>query len=83
MRGLVPNRLSATALVLSMACFCAAEANAANVSEAHDNQNGKLLFGILVEGDIEPGDAIRLQNAVLQFDMTYSPHVARFVYLRF
>jgi hypothetical protein len=73
---------SAAALMLSMACFCAAKANAANISEAHDNQNGKLLFGILVEGDIEPGDAIRLENAVLQFDVIYSPHVARFVYLR-
>ncbi len=58
------------------------EANAANISDAHDSQTGKPLFGILVEGDIQPGDALRLQNAVLQFDTVHEPQVARFIYLR-
>jgi hypothetical protein len=76
------NMPSAPILVLLMACLWAVELNAANVSEAHNSQNGKPLFGILVEGDIQPGDALRLQNAVIQFDLVYEPQVARFIYLR-
>ncbi len=82
MRRLMRNAAEASILVLSMACLSVSASHAASISEAHNNQNGDPLPGILVEADIEPGDALRLQGAVYQFDVVYSPHVARFIYLR-
>jgi hypothetical protein len=81
MRRPVRNALSVPILLLSMTYLWVAASHAASISEAHDNRSGKPLSGILVEGDIEPGDALRLQNAVLQYDVVYSPYIARFIYL--
>lgn len=56
-------------------------AGAAVIAQAHDF-NGEPLAGITIEGDIEPGDATKLQNAVAEYDIIHEPNAADRIYLR-
>ena len=82
MSSLLRNLTLITTLVLLASCLWGVETSAANISEAHDTRTGKPLYGVLVEGDIQPGDALQVENAVITFDIVNEPRVARFIYLR-
>jgi len=68
-------------VALAVLCLWSIGATAATIDVAHD-QSGKPLSAITLEGDIEPGDLVRLEIAVEQFDIIHEPHVAARIYLR-
>ena len=65
-----------------LACALTFRGSAATIDEARDRQNGKVLFGLVVEGDIELGDSDRLLSDILIFNFAREPNVVRTIYLR-
>ena len=67
--------------VVCIVCLWTFGLKAATMGTAHD-KNGKPLSGIIVEGDIELGDAIKLQTAVTEYNLINTSRVATRIYLR-
>ncbi len=55
--------------------------SAATIEEARADRTNQLLFGVTVEGEIQPGDTTRLLSKLLEFTAIYGPPVARIVFL--